>query len=347
MSFFNFENSRPILSVLFILVGILWPAIPAPAQKHTIKLATLAPEGSNWVKAMRAIEDEVVQKTNGEVRFKIYAGGVQGDEDVMLRKIRTGQLHAGGFGAQGLSRIFADVLALEMPFLFKNYEEIDYVLEQMDAFYQEGYEKNGFVLLGWVDIGFIHILSQQPIHGAEDIKGLKVWRLEGEPITEVLFRKAGVASVPLIIPDVLMGLQTNLVEVVYASPTAAIVLQWFTRVNYLTELPINYTLGALLIDKQIFYRLSPEQQDILLQAARTHMHQQTLQNRKENQEAVKVMQDQGLELVTPPTSEIQSFKDLVQESIPELVGTAFSQESFALIQKHLADFRTQSTSDEP
>jgi TRAP-type C4-dicarboxylate transport system substrate-binding protein len=325
----------------FRIIPLILLSLPAfsNAQQHLIKLATIAPEGSSWTRALRDIDAEVRQRTNDAVGFKIYPGGVMGDEDVMLRKIRVGQLHAGGFGGQGASHVFHDLLALEMPFLFNNYEEIDYVLEKMENFYRQGYEKNGFIFLGWADIGFVHILSQSPVRGTADIKGVKVWRLEDEPLTEVLFRKAGVSSVPLIIPDVLLGLQTNMVEVVYAPPAAAIVMQWFTRVQYITKLPINYTLGALLISKRQFASLSPEQQVILEEVSRKHMQQQVIQSRLDNQEAFQVLQNQGLELVDPLQEEIQSFKDLVQESIPELVGKAFSKESFDLLLAHLAAFR--------
>lgn len=315
----------------------------AANPKYLFKLATLAPEGSNWVTVMRAIDREIRAQTEGEVGFKIYPGGVQGGEIVILRKMRIGQLHGGGFGALGTSQIFPDIRALEIPFLFNSYEEIDYILEQMEPFYQQGYEENGYVLLGWADIGFIHILSKQPVAGLQDIKGLKVWRLENEPITAVLFHKADVTSVPLTIPDVLLGLQTNLIDVAYASPAAAIVLQWFSRVKYLTELPINYTLGTLLVSKKAFYRLSVPHQEALRQIAKKHMLQQITKSRQENTEALQVMRDQGIEFVAMSATEVQAFKTLVDESVPELVGTALSQQSYDQIKSHLRNFRRQFT----
>lgn len=331
--------------LLIIVCYALAASAPLPVEaehpEHLLKLATLAPEGSSWVKAMRSIDAEVRQKTRGAVGFKIYPGGVQGDENVVLRKMRIGQLHAGSFAGQGASLVFPDILALEIPFLFNDYQEIDYVLEQMDTFYQKGYEERGFILLGWSDIGFVNILSQKPIRATADIRGLKVWRLEKEPITAVVFSKAGVTSVPLAIPDVLLGLQTNLVEVVYAPPVAAIVLQWFTRVKYLTKLPINYTLGTLLVSKKAFLKLAPQHQAIVRTVAATHTRKQSLQNRKENEEAVQVMKANGLELVVPMQEEIESFEQLVRDSIPELVGKAFSQQSFEMVHTHLGDFRRQ------
>ena len=215
------------------------------------------------------------------------------------------------------------------------------MLAQTREFYRRAYEARGLVLLGWMDIGFIHILSQKPIRTAEDARGMKVWRLEGEPITKVVFTRAGMTSVPLTIPDVLMGLETNMIEVVYASPSAAIALQWFTRVKCLTTLPINFTPGALLIDKQVFYSLPPTQQDLLRQLADQYLQRQLQQNRKENTEAMQVMQANGLQLVSPLPADVQGFEQLVQDSLPELVGHAFSQAAYDLVQATLAAFRQQ------
>ena len=173
----------------------------------------------------------------------------------------------------------------------------------------------------------------------KDIRSRKVWRLADEPITEVLFRLAGVTSVPLSIPDVLLGLQTNLVNVVYAPPAAAIVLQWFTRIQCVTKLPINFTLGALLLDKRAFYKLSPEEQAVLRRIAHKHMIELNKQTRIENAEALEVMQANGLKLIEASTEDIQTFRDLVTQSETELTGKAFSTEARDLVQRHLSAYR--------
>ena len=311
----------------------------AAAPSVSIKVATLAPDGSSWVQAIRDIDADIREATAGELGLRIYPGGVQGDEDVMIRKMRVGQLHAAGFGGIGVSRLFADVLAIETPFLFEDYEEIDYVLERMREFYTSGYERNGYVLLGWADVGFIHLLSKKPIAGVADMQKANVWRLQGEPITGVLFKKAKVRSVPLSIPDVLLGLQTNLVEVVYASPAAAIVLQWFTRVTHFTDLPINYALGAFLMDKRAFDRLSQEHRELLREVSWKHMREQMTHSRQQNDEALLVLEQQGLIRVVPPEDEVRGFRALVDEAMPELIENAFSRESFDLVEKHLAELR--------
>lgn len=327
---------------LFAVVAALVANSVAAQPNHLLKIATLAPEGSSWAKVLRTIDANVRQETDGNVGFKIYPGGVQGDEKVVLRKMRIGQLHGGNFGGQGVSQTLPDVLALQMPFLFDSYAEVDYVLEKMDAFYRQGYEERGYVFLGWADIGFVHILSQQPVATVEDMRAQKVWQLPDEPLTSVLFRLAGVTSVPLNIPDVLLGLQTNLIDVVYASPSATIVLQWFTRAKYVTQLPINYTLGALLIDKRTFAKIPAADREHIHRIARQHMAALNQRNRRENDEAMTVLQANGLSLVEVNPKDVETFEGLVTSAEAELVGQAFSREAHEQIARHLQDFRRTS-----
>lgn len=332
------KAGRVIRSMWVALALVLSTSVHAFTVQE-IKVATLAPEGSSWVNSLRAIDADLREATAGTLGLLIYPGGVQGEEEVIIRKMRIGQLHGAGFGGTGVSKLFPDVLALETPFLFSNYDEIDYVLEQMHDYYTAGYADNGYVLLGWVDIGFIHLLSKQPIAGVDDLRQVKVWRLQDEPITGVLFKKAGVTSVPLSIPDVLFGLQTNLVEVVYASPSAAIILQWFTKVTHFTDLPINYALGAFLLDKRVFDRLPPEQGELLRSISWRHMRDEVAHNREQNAESLQILELQGLTRVVSPEAEIRRFQALVDESMIELTGSAFSRESADLVQMHLRTLR--------
>lgn len=326
-------------SVLISVLLHLLLALPVSAQTRLLKVATLAPDGSSWIAALRDIDTEVREETGGAVGLKIYPGGVQGGEGAMIRKMRVGQLHGGGFAGTGLSQMFADVLALETPFTFHNYDEVDYVLEQMEDYYRRGFAERGYAFMGWTDIGFVYLFSKRPIHGREEMKGMKVWRMQEDPVTGLIFERVGVNSVPLSIPDVLLGLQTNLVEVVYTSPAAAIVLQWFTRVKYITDLPIAYALGAFLLDQRAMDSLTDDQQRALHDAARRHLKRQMEASRTDNRKALQVMADQGLELVSPPEDEIENFQILVRQALPDLLDTAFSTASFDLVQSKLTEFR--------
>jgi TRAP-type C4-dicarboxylate transport system substrate-binding protein len=333
------DRSASTLRSLAVGITLGFGLVTPGATETVLKIGSLAPDGSSWIKALRNIDAEIRTATAGEVRLKIYPGGVQGDEDVMLRKIRIGQLHGAGLGGTGITHILPDVLALEMPFLFDSYEEVDYVLTQMADHYRQAFLDAGFVQLGWSDIGFVFLMTKHPVRSVEDIRGHKVWRLQDEPITGVLFEKAGVTSVPLGIPDVLLGLQTNLVDIVYASPAAAIVLQWFTRVRHYTDLPINYSIGAFLVQRKAFERLTQQQQQQLLEISTRHIRVHNQRGRRDNQDALEIMQREGVSPISSPPEAVAGFHQLVDESVPELVGEAFSRTVYEQILEHLAEFR--------
>src|SRR5687767_164354 len=119
-------------TILCCLAVLALTASAASAQKaakaqNEIKLATLAPEGSTWMKAMHKIDDDVRARTSNRVGFKFFPGGVQGDEKDVIRKIRNGQVHGAGFTGFGLGSIVPETRVLELPFMFDNLDELDHV----------------------------------------------------------------------------------------------------------------------------------------------------------------------------------------------------------------------------
>ena len=333
------SESFPCLLGALLLAALLHGTSPAQATT-VIKLGTLAPEGSSWITALRGIDAELRQATQDQVQLKIYPGGVQGDEDVMLRKMRIGQLQGAGLGGTAASFINPDVLAHQMPFLFDNNDEVDHVMAAMAAFYRDGFRAKGYELLGWTDVGFVYLLSRNPVDDVDDLQGAKVWRLKDEPITGAVFGHAGVTSVPLGIPDVLLGLQTNLVDVVYAPPSAAIVLQWFTRVRYYTDMPINYANGAIVVLSSAFDALTPAQQEHLRAISTRHIEAHNRRSRRDNAEALELMLREGVRPVAVSAEAVAHFRSLVDRSLPDLVGRAFSRQAHDLVRQHLDELRT-------
>jgi TRAP-type C4-dicarboxylate transport system substrate-binding protein len=196
-----------------------------------IRFATVAPEGSTWMKVMREYANAVEDATNNEIEFKIYPGQVAGDEKDVLRKIRIGQLDSGGFTGVGLGEILPEVRIMDSPFLFRSYEEVDFVAEHFYNYFSKKFEEKGFILLGWAEVGFVYVFTNKPINALEDMNGVKMWMWEGDPIAEATFRAFNISPIPLSITDVLTSLQTNLINGVYISPYACTVVQWHTKVG--------------------------------------------------------------------------------------------------------------------
>jgi TRAP-type C4-dicarboxylate transport system substrate-binding protein len=323
-----------------LMAGLLLvPCVQGAGKAVVIKLATLAPEGSTWMEIFNQINAEVIQATDGRVRFRIYPGGVLGDERDMLRKMHIGQIHSAALSAPAMAGLFKEIDIFQIPFLFQTHAEVDYVLNQMSDFFKQGFEKSGYVLLDWSDVGFVRLMSTVPIATLENLKQAKVWTWEDAPISNAIFNKANIAAIPLTVPDVLVGLQTGLVDVVYAPPAGAIALQWFTKVKYVTDVPLIYLAGGIVVNKKVLQRISSEYRQLLMQIMSRNMVRMKSAIRKDNQDALKVMEKHGVKRIVPTAEDVEKFKQLSTEALQHLGDVSFSQATLDRVQVHLDRFR--------
>ena len=314
-----------IVGLSIITATLLVSPIHATAKTLVIKLATLAPEGSSWIETFNSINAEVREKTDKQVRLKFYPGGVLGDEKDMLRKMHIGQIHGAALTSSGLSAIFSEMDVFQIPFLFDSHDEIDYVVAEMDAFFRNGFEKNNYILLGWSEGGFVRLMSTTPIATLDDLRKVKVWTWEDAPMTQIIFEEANVSAIPLSVPDVLVGLQTGLVDVVYAPPTGAIALQWFTKTKYMTDVNLIYLIGAVVMKKKVFNKIAPAHQKILMDVFQRQMTELKTTIRNENQEAIQVMIKHGVKIITPTAEQVVEFKKVSAQAMQRVEGKSFSK----------------------
>ncbi|MBI4350611.1 MAG: TRAP transporter substrate-binding protein DctP [Elusimicrobia bacterium] len=324
-----------VLSVLALALC----AGPAQAQT-TIKFATLAPDGSTWMKAMRQFAEETSTRTAGRVKFKLYPGGVSGDEKDVVRKIRLGQLQAAGFTGVGLGEIAPEARLLDTPFLFKNAKEIDHVYKAFDADFRKSFESRGYVLLGWAEVGDVNIFSNAPVTRPEDLKGLKMWLWEGDPIAEAMFAALKIRPIPLSVMDVMTSLQTGMLNAVYGSPLSVIALQWFARMKYVFSLPIANASGAAVLSKKTFDALSKEDQKAVMELGEKHFRALTLASRMDNERSLDILKARKL-LFTDPAGPavVAAFERAGEEARLSLVGKLYSKDLLQKVEGSLKTFR--------
>lgn len=326
-------------SWIFVLLLLLFIFGLGYSQKYTIKFATLAPEGSTWLKVMEEYNQEIKQLTNNEVRFKIYPGGIQGDEKDVLRKIRLGQLHSAGFTGVGLGEILSEARILDSPLLFRNYDEVDYITKLLYDEFSSKFEEAGYVLIGWTEVGFVYIFGNKSVTSLGNLKGTKMWMWEGDPIAEAAFNSLGVSPIPLSITDVLTSLQTNLIEAVYTAPLACVSLQWHTRVKYMMDVPLADAAGAVLISKKMFNKLPVEYQTMLRDKGQEYMKKLVSLSREDNQKSIELMQKNGIQVVNVPDTNLPEFNEAGIRARNNLVGKLYSQEFLDKVELALTEFR--------
>ncbi len=307
--------------------------------KHLFKIATLAPEGTVWVTQFQKFADEVSEKTNGEVGFRIYPGGVQGDDQAMYRKMRVGQLNGGGFTMTGISAVVPDFRVMSIPFLFSSYGEVDAVREGLLPLFKERFREQGMEFIAMTEVGFIYTMSTKPISTESELKSSTSWIPAGDPLASTFLKNIGITPVQLSIPDVLSSLQTGLVDTVYNSLYGSIVMQWFTKAKYITDTPFGYAYGVFLLDGKKFSKLPAEYQTILQNAATAHFSVLLNETRKSNIESRQVMQERGVEFITAKDESVAELQRHREKTVEQLKGESFSLESYQKTMDILSTYR--------
>ncbi len=287
------------MSLRLTALLLLLTSLPLAAATTTLKIATLAPDGTNWMKQMRAAAQQINQKTEGRVKLRFYPGGVMGNDDSVLRKIRVGQLHGGAITGGGLSKVYPNIQLYNLPFQFRNLQEVDNVRREMDPLIIDGLRHAGYISFGISEGGFAYLLSNKPVKSDDDMRGLKIWVPEGDEINTRMFREMDISPIPLPLTDVLTGLQTGLIDTIAGSPIGAIALQWHTRVKYLTHVPLAYLFATLVIHERAMARLEDRDRQLVKSILQETFERLDRQNRVDNQQALEALRQQGIEFTQP------------------------------------------------
>ena len=303
------------MNMRLMLVVILWGftgVVPVYAQ--TLKIATIAPEGSSWMNDLRAGADEIQQRSNGRVAFKFYGGGVQGNDKQVQRKMRAGQLHGGAFTSGSMSNFQKNADLYALPMMFNDADEVLYVRKQLDPELRQQLEDAGYVNFGFAGGGFAYMMSNRPLRSLADLSGQKVWTPEGDEVSYAALKALGVAPVTMPLTDVMTGLQTDLLNSVTVPPVGAVVLQWHTRLKYITDLPVAYVYAAILIDRRAFDRIPPQNQTLVREVMERIYRRFDEKSMADNDDAMQALRESGLQLVKPDLGEVQSWREIVTRS---------------------------------
>jgi len=322
-----------ILMLLFFTIELY------AGPKHLFKIASLAPAGSVWITQFERFAKDISDKSGGEIGFRIYPGGVMGDDQAMFRKMRVGQLHGGGLTMTGISKKIPDFRVMAVPFLFESYEEIDYVRKGLMPDFKKQFRKQGFELISMTEVGFLYAMSTKNITSFKDFQKSKNWSPSGDPISDKYFENLEITPFQLTIPDVMASLQSGLIETVYNSLYGSIVMQWFTKTKYIVDFPYGYAYGVFVLSSKKFNKLTEEQKQIVYDAADMHFPILLEKTRQSNKDSYKVLQDRGNTFVQLDDEAAEILRAKRDETVKELVPEAFSQEIQDKTYKLLDEFR--------
>jgi TRAP-type C4-dicarboxylate transport system substrate-binding protein len=324
---------------LFLALLLLASATAVSAQTQTLRLATLAPDGSPWMRELRAAAEQVKAETGGRVEIRYFPGGVMGNDQAVIRRIRQGgQLQGGVLTSSELSLVYPDAPAYTLPFLFSGWEDVDRVRPKVDPLLAKGFAERGFHMLGASGVGFAYLMSAKPMAGVEDVKRAKLWVPQNDAIAEMTFREGGASPIPLPIGDVFTSLQTGMVDMVANTPAGAVALQWHGKLRALYDLPLVYVVGFIVVDQRAWGRIAAADQAVVDRIFKTAAGRVDQTIRRDDVAALEAMKKQGLAVVTPTPADAAYFRAVGQRVMTRVEGgNGVSPEVLAAIRAALAE----------
>jgi TRAP-type C4-dicarboxylate transport system substrate-binding protein len=257
------------LTVALALAAFAVPGVlsrPAAAEQAIeLRIATLAPSGSSWMKVFNAWNLTIQKETNNSLKLRFYAGGSQGDERDFVRKMRAGQMDGASITTTGLGQLVRQILVLSVPGVFDEYDQLDRVRTALGDRFAGMFDQEGYTLLGWGDVGKTRLFSMERVERPSDIKKLRPWAWKDDLIFTEFLKVVGANPVRLGVPEVYPALQTKMVDTLPASALAAVSLQWYTRLKYVSKRNSGIIVGATLIRKDKFEQLTDEQKNVLIE----------------------------------------------------------------------------------
>ena len=267
--------------------------VPAFARQ-VIKIATLAPDGSAWMRELRTAATEVQTDTQGRVQVKFYPGGVMGSDTVVLRKMRLGQLQGGVLTSSELAALYPDAAIYSLPFLFDDWSQVDKTRPQIDPLLAKGFEAKGLKMLAVSNIGFAYLMSIKPLRNRADVTGTKLWIPQNDEIAERTFKLGGISPILLPLGDVFTSLQTGLVDTVANTPSGAVALQWHGKLRTLLDLPLSFVVVYMVMDIKSWQKLSPADQLVVANAFKGAAQRVDANIKGKDAAALAAMKKQGL-----------------------------------------------------
>ena len=310
---------------LLLAAAVAALATTARAQTVTLKLGTLAPQGSTWHDLLREMGQKWEQASGGKVKLRIYAGGAQGSEGDMVRKMGIGQLQAAAITNVGMHDVIPEPQVMSVPFLFQSEAQMECAFDKVRPRIEQALDKRGLMALQWSRVGSIHLFCDSAYKTPADMSRAKIWAWEGDPKSVEAFRAAGLQPVVLSANDMYPSLQTGMIDCVANVPLYVLTTRLYEKANHMVDVSWAYMIGATIVRKDAWEKIPADLRPKLLQIAKDLGQKVDSEVRRLNIDAVSAMQKQGLQVVKVDPG---PWRQAMEKSWPVVRGGVVPAEFF-------------------
>jgi len=287
----------------------------------SIRLGAIVPKGSLWDESLQYVRQEWHRISGGTVKVKIYSGGNLGDETELVRKMRQGTIGAAGLSSVGLSRIDNGVSCLQVPMMFRSYDELDYVRDRIAPKLEQRIEAKGFKVLNWADGGWVHTFTTKPARTPDEVKRLKLFTSAGDPETERLYKDFGFHVVPLSMAEMVTSLQTGAIEAFSTVPLFAQLQESYKLAPHMIDVLWMPLVGGTVISQKVWEQIPAAYRAPMIEAARGAGTRLRGDIRAMGDVAVREMTTRGLKVVAVDEATRELWRSSAVRAYPQLRGS--------------------------
>jgi TRAP-type C4-dicarboxylate transport system substrate-binding protein len=317
--------------------------LATPSQCHaqaTLRIATLAPDGTMWAHILRDWSRTVESQSKGAVAIKLYFGGLAGDELEVAGRIRRGQLDGLISAGTMCQQVAPSLRVMKVVGLFQDREEAAHVMTYLKPIADKEALANGFINVAEAALGSIIIFSRAPIATLSDLRAATVWTGRQDDFTVAQLKALGLHAVPMPLDEAGTAFAQGKIDGFLTVPATALSWQWSTLAHNYTDLRLSLLFGCLLIANTGFDGLSLETQSLVRSAAiQAVMHLEQIGRQQDDALVNGLFEKQGLKRVTVDSrlrSEFFEAASAARDHIdPKDISPALLQSVLSL----LADYR--------
>jgi TRAP-type C4-dicarboxylate transport system substrate-binding protein len=324
---------------LLLVLLLCFAPVTAMGQTVTVKLGTLAPDGSGWHLLLKEMAAAWSKASGGKVVLKIYPGGVAGNEGDMVRKMRVGQLQAAAITIIGMGDIDRTPQALATPGLVADDAEWDYVFAKMTPSWEQRFLDKGFVVLMWGDTGWAHLFMKKPVRAPGELAGLKVFAWAGETSTTEAFKLAGFQPVVVSATDMMTSLSTGMLQGFITTPVMALAARWHQQTPYMVSHAWGHLPGATLITKAAWEKIPAELRPELLRITREFAVRVNAEVARMQTDAIAAMKKNGLTVIEFDAAGRAQWQVIAERTWPAMRGGVVAVEDFDAARRVRDEFR--------
>ena len=322
-------NFIKTICLLIICSGVLISKPTVVSNKPiVIKLATLAPEGTEYYNLLLEMGQRWQEETDGQVMPRIYPNGVVGRESDTIRKMRIGQIQASAMSSIGLADLTDQIQAFTIPMVYKDYDDVERVKSVMFDDISDGLSESGFKLLFLVDIGWVYWFSVNEIVVPEDLRNAKIYTTAGDYVTVELFKRFGFNAIPVSETDILTGLQTGMINSMQTVPILSLSSGWFALMPNMLDLKWAVFIGAVIVDERVWSKIRPEHQKVMMEIAQEIGKKYQENGRTTDAKAIEMMKEYGMKVKTPTDEELKIWEDFKKEIMPDVIDAYVPEEVY-------------------